>query len=187
MNEVPQDVKEFAFKWFIDQLKKKQIATFSSLWLLWWQSCAKENTELLFIKPVLCKRKCWQQFQRHYFRNDRFVRNWCTLTCTNSDILTQFVTALININRYYIYSLTPLVKYKSQDQNFQLLYQALFCLWMLTFNSEVKEKMTDPELVFNLVEILKQVEVLKVRRMTIATLRVSLMIRSSVAIIHWRS
>jgi hypothetical protein len=98
--------------------------------------------------------------------------------------LTQFVTALININRYYIYSLTPLVKYKSQDQNFQLLYQALFCLWMLTFNSEVKEKMTDPELVFNLVEILKQVEVLKVRRMTIATLRVSLMIRSSVAIIH---
>jgi len=45
---------------------------------------------------------------------------------------------------------------------------------MLTFNNEVKEKMTDPELVFNLVEIFKQVEVLKVRRMTIATLRVSL-------------
>ena len=66
------------------------------------------------------------------------------------------------------------MKYKSQDQNFQLLYQSLFCLWMLTFNNEVKEKMTDPELVFNLVEIFKQVEVLKVRRMTIATLRVSL-------------
>jgi hypothetical protein len=45
---------------------------------------------------------------------------------------------------------------------------------MLTFNAEVKEKMTDPELIFNLVEILKQVEVVKVRRMTIATLRVSI-------------
>jgi V-type H+-transporting ATPase subunit H len=123
MNEVPQDVKEFAFKWFIDQLKKE----------------------------------------------------------TDRDVLIA-LTALMTVVRkgeyrvaFYqagaLQALTPLVKYKSQDQNFQLLYQALFCLWMLTFNSEVKEKMTDPELVFNLVEILKQVEVLKVRRMTIATLR----------------
>jgi V-type H+-transporting ATPase subunit H len=68
-------------------------------------------------------------------------------------------------------ALLALVKYKSQEQNFQLLYQALFCLWLLSYHPEIRPKMNDPDMIFNLVEILKQVENVKVKRLTLATLR----------------
>jgi len=62
---------------------------------------------------------------------------------------------------------------KTKIKNMQLLYQVIYCLWLLSFNPRVAQSISDTKLVPNLVEIFRislgQRE--KVTRMTVATLR----------------
>eukprot|EP01122_Echinamoeba_exundans_P014816 TRINITY_DN67_c0_g1_i1.p1 TRINITY_DN67_c0_g1~~TRINITY_DN67_c0_g1_i1.p1 ORF type:complete len:466 (-),score=130.34 TRINITY_DN67_c0_g1_i1:73-1470(-) len=60
---------------------------------------------------------------------------------------------------------------KSDNSNIQVLYQAVNCLWLLTFNQTIRQAMTDPVLVANLCDVLKHSVKDKVIRMTLATLR----------------
>jgi V-type H+-transporting ATPase subunit H len=60
---------------------------------------------------------------------------------------------------------------KSDNSNIQVLYQAVNCLWLLTFNQTIRQSMTDPVLVANLCDVLKHSAKDKVIRMTLATLR----------------
>jgi len=53
----------------------------------------------------------------------------------------------------------------------QLLYQNVYCLWLLSYNPQVAELMNDTKVIPNLVEILKTATKEKVIRMTLATLR----------------
>lgn len=54
----------------------------------------------------------------------------------------------------------------------QILYLTIYCLWDLSYHPDVKKKMTDPVLISNLVEILKNTKMVeKVIRLTLATLK----------------
>eukprot|EP01121_Diplochlamys_sp_Union-15-3_P006732 TRINITY_DN1723_c0_g1_i2.p1 TRINITY_DN1723_c0_g1~~TRINITY_DN1723_c0_g1_i2.p1 ORF type:complete len:466 (-),score=89.96 TRINITY_DN1723_c0_g1_i2:14-1411(-) len=70
-------------------------------------------------------------------------------------------------------NITRISKSETNEQpNFQLLYQTVFCIWCLSFNEAVKKTMmTSSELVVNLCEILRNVPITKVIRLSIATLR----------------
>jgi len=60
---------------------------------------------------------------------------------------------------------------KKKGPNFQLIYEAVYCLWCLSFNKEVKEKLVDPKLIYNLCHIVKRcTNKVKVIRVTLATL-----------------
>eukprot|EP01120_Amphizonella_sp_Union-15-10_P008946 TRINITY_DN3302_c0_g4_i3.p1 TRINITY_DN3302_c0_g4~~TRINITY_DN3302_c0_g4_i3.p1 ORF type:complete len:462 (-),score=115.48 TRINITY_DN3302_c0_g4_i3:16-1401(-) len=74
---------------------------------------------------------------------------------------------LIKLTKYT----SPQTDSPEEQTNFQLLYQVLFCLWSLSFNKEVKSQMTSPELITNLSDILKNVDIVKVNRLSIAVLR----------------
>jgi len=62
---------------------------------------------------------------------------------------------------------------KTKIKNMQLIYQVLYCLWLLSFNSKIAVNISETKLVPNLVEIFRvslgQRE--KVTRMVVATLR----------------
>src|SRR4051794_14268200 len=62
---------------------------------------------------------------------------------------------------------------KNKGKNVQLLYQTIYCLWLLSYNGNIAEGMNDTRVIPNLVEILKTATKEKVIRMSLATLRVS--------------
>jgi len=64
--------------------------------------------------------------------------------------------------------LRNLIKY--DQSNIQVLYQATNCLWLLSYNENIRKHMTDPVLVSNLCEVVKQISKEKVVRMCLATL-----------------
>jgi len=55
--------------------------------------------------------------------------------------------------------------------NFQQIYEAVFCLWILSFNTDVQQKLTDPKLIYNLCHIVKRCNKDKVIRISLAVLR----------------
>jgi len=55
--------------------------------------------------------------------------------------------------------------------NFQQIYEAVYCLWSLSFNSQAQQKMTDKKLIYNLCHIVKRCNKIKVIRISLATLR----------------
>ncbi len=61
---------------------------------------------------------------------------------------------------------------KNKSKNVQMLYQTVYCLWLLSYNQQVAEVMNDTKVIPNLVEILRIATKEKVIRMTVATLRV---------------
>jgi len=60
---------------------------------------------------------------------------------------------------------------KNKGKNVQLLYQTIYCLWLLSYSRTVSEQMNDTKVIPNLVEVLKTATKEKVVRMTLATLR----------------
>jgi V-type H+-transporting ATPase subunit H len=60
---------------------------------------------------------------------------------------------------------------KTKVKNFQIVYQSVQCLWLLSFQKSVAEQIAQTRIIHNLVEILKVVPKEKVIRMTLATLR----------------
>jgi len=58
-----------------------------------------------------------------------------------------------------------------QTPNFQIIYQALQCLWLLSYNAFIAENFGDSEIVFKIGHILKSVNKEKVTRMSLATLK----------------
>eukprot|EP01128_Nolandella_sp_AFSM9_P004902 TRINITY_DN2301_c0_g1_i1.p1 TRINITY_DN2301_c0_g1~~TRINITY_DN2301_c0_g1_i1.p1 ORF type:complete len:463 (-),score=142.95 TRINITY_DN2301_c0_g1_i1:90-1478(-) len=53
----------------------------------------------------------------------------------------------------------------------QRLYDALYCVWLLSFNADVRASLTDPTFIGNLAQIVKRVKKEKVVRLGLATLR----------------
>ena len=62
---------------------------------------------------------------------------------------------------------------KQKMKNFQVLYQTVYALWLLTYNEEVAGKCGETKLISTLIEILRSVSRVKVVRMALATLRVT--------------
>jgi len=61
---------------------------------------------------------------------------------------------------------------KSKTKNIQVLYQAVNCIWLLSYDSSVAEKMGgDTKVIPSLIEVLRTVQKEKVVRMALATLR----------------
>jgi V-type H+-transporting ATPase subunit H len=59
---------------------------------------------------------------------------------------------------------------KTKMKNFQILYQTLNCLWLLSYNKKAAEKISESKIIHTLVDILKQIPKEKVQRMTLAIL-----------------
>lgn len=68
------------------------------------------------------------------------------------------------------YSLGGLLK--SKAKNSQLLYQTLYCLWLLSYNKKVAEMVSETKVIPYIVDVLRTVPKEKVARMGLATLRV---------------
>jgi len=64
-----------------------------------------------------------------------------------------------------------LAKEEKKGPNFQQIYEAVYCLWSLSFNSDAQQKLTDPKLIYNLCHIVKRCNKSKVIRISLATLR----------------
>jgi len=137
--EVPAEVVDETFSWYITQLKEKRDDEKDDQ--------SKERKE--------------------------FDRKISTVLIT--------LRPLLKVNRYRIkfaddHGLSPLIKWsfpsdKESATNFQLIYEAVYCLWLLSFNAQVKLNMTDPKLIKNLCFMVKRVNKEKVIRITLATLR----------------
>ncbi len=56
----------------------------------------------------------------------------------------------------------------------QLVYEALYCIWLLSFSDRAKDlpQMCDPALVFSLINLLRTVENDKIVRMSLGVLKV---------------
>eukprot|EP01125_Pyxidicula_operculata_P008859 TRINITY_DN2933_c0_g1_i1.p1 TRINITY_DN2933_c0_g1~~TRINITY_DN2933_c0_g1_i1.p1 ORF type:complete len:516 (-),score=136.75 TRINITY_DN2933_c0_g1_i1:55-1557(-) len=67
--------------------------------------------------------------------------------------------------------LSKLAEYDDETFSFQRLYESVYLLWLLSFNKQVREHMTEPQLVCNLCYLLKRVKKDKVIRISLATLR----------------
>ena len=61
---------------------------------------------------------------------------------------------------------------KTKVKNFQIVYQTVNCLWLLSFQRSIAEQINQTRIIHNLVEILRVVPKEKVIRMTLATLKV---------------
>eukprot|EP01123_Difflugia_compressa_P010830 TRINITY_DN4083_c0_g1_i1.p1 TRINITY_DN4083_c0_g1~~TRINITY_DN4083_c0_g1_i1.p1 ORF type:complete len:514 (-),score=98.63 TRINITY_DN4083_c0_g1_i1:56-1597(-) len=55
--------------------------------------------------------------------------------------------------------------------DFGQIYEAVFCIWCLSFNPDVTHKLSDPKLIFNLCHIAKRCNKVKVIRISLAVLR----------------
>jgi len=62
-------------------------------------------------------------------------------------------------------------KEDKKGPNFQQIYEAVYCLWSLSFNTEAQQKLTDHKLISNLCHIVKRCNKPKVIRISLATLR----------------
>jgi len=58
-----------------------------------------------------------------------------------------------------------------KGQNFQQIYEAIYCLWSLSFNAEAREKLIDPKMIYNLCQVVKRCNKVKVIRISLATLK----------------
>jgi len=66
--------------------------------------------------------------------------------------------------------LIKISQYEESSLNFQRLYESCYCLWLLSFNEEAKEQMTDPKMIHNLCHVSKRIQKDKVVRVAVATL-----------------
>jgi V-type H+-transporting ATPase subunit H len=60
---------------------------------------------------------------------------------------------------------------KPKGPNYQQIYEAVFLLWCLSFNTEVQQRLTEPKLIHNLCHILKRCNKVKVIRISLSVLR----------------
>lgn len=60
----------------------------------------------------------------------------------------------------------------NSGRDLQLIYEALFAVWLLSFNADIAEKdFTGTPIVLNVVRLLREVDKEKIRRVGLATLR----------------
>jgi len=60
---------------------------------------------------------------------------------------------------------------KSTQKNFQFLYQAIRCIWLLSYNADVAAQMNTTKIISSLVDVLRNSQREKVTRLALATLR----------------
>jgi len=60
---------------------------------------------------------------------------------------------------------------KSKAKNYQIMYQLVYCFWLLSYNAKVAGQMNETQVVPTLIELLKTVATDKVIRVVVATLR----------------
>eukprot|EP01121_Diplochlamys_sp_Union-15-3_P006733 TRINITY_DN1723_c0_g2_i1.p1 TRINITY_DN1723_c0_g2~~TRINITY_DN1723_c0_g2_i1.p1 ORF type:complete len:466 (-),score=57.48 TRINITY_DN1723_c0_g2_i1:29-1426(-) len=145
--------------WYINS----KTCSIITLFLMQFPAVSKENTEFIF-------RWFIEQLKKESDR-DKAIAVISLQTLLRRDkyriIFAQEggVNMLVNIAR--------ITNSETDEQpNFQLLYQTVFCIWCLSFNESIRKTlMTSSELVVNLCEILRNVPITKVIRLSIATLR----------------
>eukprot|EP01111_Echinosteliopsis_oligospora_P007418 TRINITY_DN223_c0_g1_i1.p1 TRINITY_DN223_c0_g1~~TRINITY_DN223_c0_g1_i1.p1 ORF type:complete len:452 (-),score=109.78 TRINITY_DN223_c0_g1_i1:84-1439(-) len=59
---------------------------------------------------------------------------------------------------------------RTQTQNFQLIYETIYCAWLMTYNEYVANNVNDTDLIPALVDVIKTISKEKVIRLTLATL-----------------
>lgn len=112
---------------------------------------------------------------------------WLKLQCEKESVAEKMIglqslQQLLTINDYKVIFwhqqgvevLQHLVKAPEPGdgpKNIQQLYLAIKCLWLLSYNEEIRVTLTSPILISNLVDILKYVSKDKVVRLTLGTLR----------------
>jgi len=60
---------------------------------------------------------------------------------------------------------------KPKGPNYQQIYESVFLVWCLSFNTEVSQRLTEPKLIHNLCHILKRCNKVKVIRISLSVLR----------------
>mmetsp|Transcript_26756 Transcript_26756/g.58258 ORF Transcript_26756/g.58258 Transcript_26756/m.58258 type:complete len:480 (-) Transcript_26756:1191-2630(-) len=137
------------------------------------ETSSSSSNEILQLGPagdVVVSLVEWlcQQLRQANFNSERSPR---TLVATAAKLLVERPTRLIFLRSGGAQLLVPLLKLSSSPANVQLLYEATFCVWMLTFIKPAAEALCGAGLLPALVEIARNVGKEKVIRMVVLSLK----------------
>jgi len=129
---------------------------------------------------VIAKEACWSR-EKMVGSDLQFYITWLKdqLKLNNNEYLNSVVRCLqmmLRVDDYrqafvHLDGLNTLVNVLAGRVNFQLQYQLSFCLWVLTFNSDIAEKMNKFGVIPILADILTDAQKEKVSRIILAVFR----------------
>lgn len=155
--DVSDEIVEGAIRWYVDELLSKKDDTSHKV-----QPERKISIALVALRPILAVDR-----YRLLFVNE--PQNLSVLIRLAHFEERKEGAMILGKNKK-----APTKADKKDDKkvpNYQQIYETVFILWSLSFNEEVRQKLTEPKLIHNLCHILKRCNKVKVIRISLSVLR----------------
>jgi len=159
--DVPRETVENAFRWFVELLTKPTGKYVER----------KISIGLIGLRPLLAI----NDFRALFVDDSIDGLTPLMLLATFEDRREDEIVIDLNVSKKKKKGAREEVVTKEtierKGPNFQQIYEAVYCLWSLSFNTQAQQKLTDPKLIHNLCYIVKRCNKIKVIRISLATLR----------------